>query len=450
MKRLLKKDIVNWMQNGRTALLLTGARQTGKTYLIRECLQEADLPSIEINFIRDREILNLFQNADNADDILRRMSLVYGKQMIPGKTIIFLDEVQEDKNILTDMKFLVEDGRYRYVMSGSLLGIELTDLRSAPVGYLQVLDLYPMNLEEYFLALGMPDQTMEMIQECFEKRKPVDDFIHKKLINAYYLYLITGGMPQALKTYLETENLEKTQDIQRAIIRMYDQDFTKYEKNDRHRLRLREIYDAAPSELSEKNKRFQLNHLGSGMSYDRTENSFLWLKDAGVVLPVYNVTQPTIPLLSSTKRNLFKLFLSDVGLLTAQYSTETRIRILNQDAAVNNGGLFENAVAQELFSHGYRVWYFNSKKQGEIDLMIEQGERALPIEVKSGKDYTRHSALNNILADKNYQIPEAIVFSSGNVSVQGKIVYLPIYMSGCIRRKQLANPYYHLDLSGLW
>lgn len=449
MKRDIKEKIVNWLNNKHNALLLDGARQVGKTYIIRECLRESGLNVIEINFIENPEFIELFDTAENANDVLIRMSVRFGQQMIPGRTIIFLDEVQECKEIVTKIKFLVEDGRYRYILSGSLLGVELNDLRSAPVGYLDVLDMYPMTLFEFYKALGISDRIFDLITDSYTKRIKIDDYIHKQLLSAFYLYLIVGGMPDAVNTYLKTENIESVQGVQHNILRLYHQDFAKYEKDNKEKLKLREVYDAIPSELSEKNKRFKLKKLGTGMNYDRVENTFLWLKDAGVALPVYNVTEPVIPLEINTKRNLFKLFLSDVGLLTAQYSTETRMKILSQNESINNGGLFENVAAQELFAHGYKIWYYNSKKQGEVDLMIEQGEDVLPIEIKSGKDYKRHSALSNILSDPNYNIPEAFVFSNSNVSRNGKVTYLPMYMLACIQKKKMDQPVFRLNLDHL-
>lgn len=449
MKRQIKKKIENWLENQANALLVDGARQVGKTYIIRECLRESGMHVIEINFIENPDMIEVFEKASGADDILVRLSVRYGKDMIPGKTVIFLDEVQECKEIVTQIKFLVEDGKYRYILSGSLLGIELSDIRSAPVGYLDIYDMYPMDLFEFYTSLGISDRILNLIQDSFQNRKPLDPYIHKQLLSAFYLYLIVGGMPKAVETYLQSENINEVQNVQQEILRLYHQDFSKYEHDNKMKLRLREVYDAIPSELSEKNKRFRLNRLGTGMNFDRAENTFLWLKDAGVALPVYNVTEPVEPLQLNSKRNLFKLFLSDVGLLTAQYSTEVRMKILNQSPSINNGGLFENAAAQELHTHQYDVWYFNSKSQGEVDLLIEQGEHVLPIEIKSGKDYKRHSALTNILSDANYNIPEAFVFSNANVSREGKITYLPIYMISCIHKTELKNPVFRINLDGL-
>ena len=445
--RKAEKVIKNWIEQENKALLVTGARQIGKTFLIRECLKESQFPYVEFNFIEQPELIPLFETASNTQELLLRMSVVSGQTFEMGKTIFFFDEVQECKEIVTRIKFLVDEGSYRYIMSGSLLGVELNDLRSAPVGYMRILDMYPLDFEEFVKAVGVHDSTVSLLKDCFQNRKTVDEFVHKKMLDIFYLYLIIGGMPEAVQIYLETNNIQRVANVHDDIIRLYKKDFSKYEK--RHKLKLQEIYDAMASELNSKSKRFRLNKLGTGMSYDRVVNDFLWLKDAGVALPVYNIKEPKLPLRMNENRSLFKLFFSDVGLLTSQYSNDTKIMILTKEAGINNGALFENVVAQELVSKGLQVYYFSSKKQGEVDFVIEWNGVACPIEVKSGKDYKRHSALENILSDENYDIPEAIVFSNANVEVVGKRVYIPIYMIMFLENELLQDSIYKLDLAGI-
>ena len=355
--------------------------------------------------------------------------------------------MQEFKDIVTRVKFLVEDGSYRYIMSGSLLGVELNDLRSAPVGYLRVCDMYPMDLCEFMVSVGVNQNVIDTLKECFMQRLPVDSFVHEKMIDVFNLYLIVGGMPEAVNTYVETNDLAKVAEVHEKIVRLYKSDFTKYET--RYKLKLQEIYDAMPGQLDQKNKRFQINSIGKGLSYDRVANDFLWLKDAGVAIPVYNISEPKLPLVISENRNLFKLFFSDVGLLTSRYSDQVKMAILNKEKSINNGALFENVVSQELLSKGHKEYYFNSKKQGELDFVIELNGKVVPLEIKSGKDYKRHSALCNVLADENYGIEYAYVFSEGNVEVSGKKVYLPIYMMMFLENEKMVDTIYKLDLSGL-
>ncbi len=445
--RQAKKMVTDWILYGKEALLLTGARQIGKTYLIRQCLQENKISYLELNFIERPELIELFSGAQDTKDLLMRLSLVSDKTLEKGKTIIFLDEVQEYKDIVTKIKFLVEEGSYRYIMSGSLLGVELRDLRSAPVGFLRIFDMYPLNFMEFAQAVGIHQDTLDVLRSSFYKRQPVDEFVHKKMLDVFYLYLIVGGMPEAVDTYINTYDLAEVAQIHEKISRLYKTDFSKYEIN--YKLKLREIYDAMPGQLDQKTKRFQFAQIGKGLSYDRTENDFLWLKDAGVAIPVYNISEPKIPLIISENRNLFKLFFSDVGLLTSNYSNEVKIALLNKEKDINNGALFENVVAQELLSKGHKLYYFNSKKQGELDFVLELSGKVVPLEIKSGKDYKRHSALNNVLNNTEYEIEEAYIFSEGNVEVVEKRIYMPIYMIMFLENRPLENTVYKLDLQGL-
>lgn len=445
--RKAETEIKDWIQNEKKALLVTGARQIGKTYLIRECIKSSGLPYVEFNFVEQPELIPLFETSSSTQELLLRMSVVSGKSFEAGRTIFFFDEVQECKEIVTRIKFLVDEGNYRYIMSGSLLGVELNDLRSAPVGYMRILDMYPLDFGEFINAVGVQESTVALLKDCFENRRGVDTIVHEKMLNIFYLYLIIGGMPEAVDVYLKTNDLNHVARIHDDIIRLYKKDFSKYEKE--HKLKLQEIYDAMAGQLNSKSKRFHLNTLGTGMNYDRVVNDFLWLKDAGVALPVYNIQEPKLPLKMSENRSLFKLFFSDVGLLTSQYSNDTKIKILTKDSGINNGALFENAVAQELISKGMNVYYFSSKKQGEIDLVIERNGVVCPIEVKSGKDYKRHSALENILSEKNYDIQEAFVFSNANVETVGKRIYMPVYMCMFLEDTPLQNAVYKLDLCGI-
>ena len=435
IRRKAQNAVKDWIDNGKDAFLITGARQIGKTYLIRQCLKESGIPYIELNFIEQPELVELFQGAKDVKEILMRLSLVVKEPLKKGKTILFLDEIQEFKDIVTRIKFLVEEGSFRYIMSGSLLGVELNDLRSAPVGYMRIYDMYPLDFKEFAQAAGVHDGTFEQLYTHFKERTPVDEFVHAKMLD------------EAVSAYIETNDLAQVAQVHNKIIRLYKKDFSKYEH--RYKLKLQEIYDAMPGQLDQKNKRFQLNSLGKGISYDRVANDFLWLKDAGVAIPVYNISEPKSPLIISENRNLFKLFFSDVGLLTSCYSNQVKVAILNKDKSINNGALFENAVAQELLSKGHKVYYFNSKKQGELDFVIELDGKVTPLEIKSGKEYKKNSALNNVLQNEEYQIAQAYIFSEGNVEVSGKKIYMPVYMTAFLENTPLSRTIYKLDLRGL-
>ena len=349
--------------------------------------------------------------------------------------------------IVTAIKFLVDEGSYRYILSGSLLGVELNDLRSEPVGYMGVKEMFPMDFEEFVGCVGINRQVIDSLRDAWKSRTPADDFIHSKMMELFRLYLVVGGMPAAVCKYIETNNLQEVMAVQKEIIKLYRRDITRYDP--KNKLSIEEIFDLIPPELNAKNKRFILKRLNENAKFERYSNSFLWLKNAGVALPVYNVEEPKLPLLLSRSRNLFKLFQSDIGLLAAQYAEGIQLRIISGDKSINFGSIFENAVAQELTAHGIDAYYYNSKKRGEVDFVIEFDGKVVPIEVKSGKDYEVHRALSNIMDCGEYDIPEAIIFNNDNIKVKGKYIYAPIYMAMFIEKKNDAPTFYKIDLSGL-
>ena len=451
--RTADEQIRDFLLHDKRSLLVTGARQVGKTFSIRKVGKECFENFVEINFLEQPDAVALFAEQKGAKDLLLRLSAFTKKTLVPGRTLIFFDEVQECKDIVTAIKFLVDEGSYKYVMSGSLLGVELDDLRSVPVGYMDELEMHPLDLKEFFAAIGIGNDTMEHLHSCFEQRQPVDNFIHERMIEAVRLYLIVGGMPSVVQKYLDTNNLKSVYEEQRGIIRTYKRDITKYDAN--HKLQIEEIYDLIPSELNAKNKRFILKELNDKARFSRYEDSFLWLKDAGVAIPTYNVEEPRIPLLLSKQRNLFKLFLNDVGLLAAMYGGNIQVSLLSKESNINYGSIFENLVAQELYAHGFAqeqqhsLYYFNSKKQGELDFIVEYANAVLPIEVKSGKDYQRHNALSNIMMNAEYAVPQAFVFCQDNLHTEGSITYYPIYMITFFKQAEVEDKVYSFDLTGL-
>lgn len=449
--RKVDELIRHFILNDRRALLVTGARQVGKTYAIRKASKECFENVVEINFIEQPDAIALFSELKGAKDLLLRISAFSKKTLIPGKTLIFFDEVQECKEMVTAIKFLVDEGSYKYVMSGSLLGVELKDLRSVPVGYMEEMEMYPLDLQEFFKAIGIGSDVIGHLRKSFEERRPVDDFIHRRMLEAVRLYLIIGGMPAVVQKYIETNNLRSVYEEQRGIIHTYKRDIAKYELN--KKLQIEEIYELIPSELNAKNKRFILKELNEKARFSKYEESFLWLKDAGVAIPVYNIEEPRVPLLLSKQRNLFKLFLNDVGLLAAMYGGNIQTRLLSQDTNINFGSVYENLVAQELCAHGFyqqhSLYYFNSKKQGELDFVVEYDNNVLPIEVKSGKDYERHNALSNVMANVEYDVPQAYVFCQENIHTKEKIIYYPIYMITFFENIQAEEKVYRFDLTGI-
>lgn len=449
LRRRIESEIDAFFKtNIKSALLIIGARQIGKTYIIRDYCKSNYDNFVEINFIENRAAVDLFDNASDSDDIITRLSLLTDVPLVLGKTIIFFDEVQECKELVTAIKFLVDDGRFRYILSGSLLGVELKSIRSIPVGYLQIFDMYPLDFEEFCMANNVSDAVTKRLHASFDNKTPVDELINNKMLELFHLYLVVGGMPAAVDEYIKTKNLSIVGRIQSGIVRQYKQDIAKYDPD--NKLYLDEIFELIPSELNSKNKRFIMKNLNENFKLSRYENSFIWLKEAGVALPAYCANEPTVPLILSKSTNLFKLFLSDIGLLSAMYSDGIQMKVLSNESDINCGAIYENAVAQELHAHGFNLYYFNSKKQGEVDFLIELGDRVIPIEIKSGKTYSRHHALDNLISSKEYNIENGYVFADTNVSSNGKITTYPIYFIDFIRKQQNTDDMiYDMDMSVL-
>ena len=448
---MFRKDsitIEEWIKNSNKALLITGARQIGKTWLIRDEIEKSGYTKFEINFIDQPDMVHYLDAEMSADEFLVKLRMIMPEDCKPHETIVFFDEIQKCPEIVTKIKFLVDEGSFKYVMSGSLLGVELKGIASAPVGYLSVLKMYPMDFEEFMIANHVSKATLEMLKDKFETVRPVDEFIHQKLLALFFVYLIVGGMPDAVKTYIATKDIREVDKIQRDIVTQYKEDFSQYESEDK-KLKLISIYDIIPAELNKQNKKFVFTMLDKELKFDRYENSFLWLKDAGVALPVYNVEAPVIPLLASKSSNVFRLFSSDIGLLTSAYPAATKIELINKNGEVNNGAHFENAVAQQLLCNGFEPYFCKKKNIGELDFLIEMEGKVVPIEVKLGKAYRTHKALDHFMNVSDYHIEKAYVFSTGNVEEDGKVTYLPIYMCYLVKEQSIGQLIVDLDMEGL-
>ena len=429
LQRKNDEIIRRWCRtNSHKALLVKGARQVGKTHSIRHVLTEEKADFFEVNLIEKPVAVEILEGSTTVDELIMGFSTISKQKLTKGKTIIFIDEVQRCKEMITRIKFFVEEGSFRFVLSGSLLGVELTNLNSAPVGFMTVCDFYPLDFEEFLQITNINTMVIDDLRKSFRNRTPVMEVVNQKMLDMFTRYLVVGGMPEAVSRFADTNNVNDVLQIHNDIQKLYKLDFTQYETIDRH-LILTNAYDLISAELLKQNKRYVISDLKNGLHFERVENTFLWLKNAGVALPVFNSTEPRIPLKLNEKQSLFKLYLSDVGMLTSIYGMSTKSMLLTQNSSLNAGGIFENVVAQELQAKGFSLYYYNSNRLGELDFMIEYNNRPLPIEVKSGKDYTIHSAMNQCLANRDYNMNEGFVFANCNVSQKGNITYLPIYMT---------------------
>lgn len=448
LERKITKKILDWYENSSSALLIDGARQIGKTTIIEEFLKTNNVDYLELNLIENKLALEAFNTSDNTKQLLLRISSLSNKGLIENKTVIFVDEIQEANDVITPIKFLVQNKKYKFIFSGSLLGIKMQEILSIPIGSLNVLQMYPMDFEEFGKAVGVLDKTFSYLRECFEKNIKVDEVIHKQMMSLFNTYLVVGGMPKAVVQFIERNDINKVNEVLNDIDYGYRQDISKYQK--KNKLLIQEIYDLIPSELNAQNKRFILKDLNSKARFYKYETSFTWLKNSGVGLFVHNVDNPIYPLLASKERTLFKLFLCDIGLLAYKLFTGNQIVLLNGYSNLNYGAIYEAVVAQEIKAHGFELYYCSDKKRGEIDFLIEKDNKVIPIEVKSGKDYKRHSALTQLMSIKDFNYEKAFVFCNDNIKKENKIIYLPIYMVGFLENNNYSNNRkINLDISRL-
>lgn len=453
LSRKLDNFIEKHYENNKSALLLKGARQVGKTSAIRKYARKQKMNLIEINFYEDDSACGIFKGSQNAKDVLLRISAHTKKKTSLPNTMIFFDEVQKCPEVITWIKFLVDEGSCKYALSGSLLAVELKGVESVPVGYMAVKEVFPLDMEEFSRCLGLSDEVLTSVEEAFDKKIPVDKVVHDALMKMVHLYLVVGGMPAAVQAYIDTNDLNVVEEKQKEIIDLYKWDISQYDPN--KKLEINEIFNLIPSELDAKNKRFILKNLNEHARFSRYENSFLWLKNAGVAIPTMNIQEPTFSFKLNELRNLFKLFQNDVGLLTSQYASGIQLHLLQGEGKQNYGAIYENLVAQELYCHGFggddhELHYFNSKKRGELDFVIAQNGKVIPIEVKSGKDYERHNALTNVLTNDDYNIDFAYILTNDNLRVEDKRIYMPIYMLMFIQKSPApANQIFKFDLHNL-
>ena len=434
-------------KENKKALLVTGARQIGKTFLIREFAHKNYENFVEINFVTQESAKLIFKGDLNADSIIQGITAFTKQKLESGKTLIFFDEIQECPNARTAIKFLVDDGRFDYIESGSLLGVQYKSVKSYPVGYEHIVQMFPMTFEEFCIACGVQKSTFKLLENCFNNLEPVAESIHNTMKQLFQVYVMVGGMPAVVQEYVISHDIAKVVEIQKDILSLYRQDIAKYSEKDREKISA--IFDNIPSQLDSKNRRFKINSIRSTARMERYEESFVWLKDAGVAIPCYNVVVPQVPLKLNEQSNLFKLYMADVGLLCASCIDNVQFSILNGDLSVNMGSILENVYAQELSSKDFEVYFLN-KKFGEIDFLIQNSGKVIPLEIKSGTDYKKHTALNNVLAVEEWKLNKAFVFCSGNVEKEESIVYLPWYMVMFIKKDEIQkNMKFEVSLEGV-
>lgn len=434
LKRKISKQIENYLKSGGDKMLVVdGARQIGKSFIIREIGSRLFPNFIEINMEKDKQGDRLFAEAKTTENFYLALSAVAGDRMSDKKsTLVFIDEIQAYDHLLTLVKFLMEEGRFTYIASGSLLGVTLKKTQSIPIGSITPLHMYPLDFEEFLWANGVGRLVIEDLRRCFEERVSPNESIHRKMLDLFRKYLLVGGLPDAVNTYVKEHNIVKVRDVHRGILELYGLDASKYEKESSRKLKILRIYEMIPSNLENKKKRVKVKDI-EGKKGKRTsdyQDEFDYLVSSGVALEVDAISQPAYPLRQNAGKNLLKLYLNDCGLFTGiLYGNDIR-PVLEDIRSVNLGSVYETVVAQELKAHGFDLYYYDNKKNGEVDYLIDdvRNMSSIPLEVKSGKDYTTHSALDRFVANRDYAIRQACVLSNeSRVFEKDGITYFPIY-----------------------
>jgi len=432
LKRKIADLIEQHLKSGsERILLIDGARQVGKTFIIRHVGRQLFENFIEINMLADSLGDKLFENATTLDDFYLRVSVVAGDKMgKPENTLVFLDEIQAYPHLLTMLKFLRDDNRFTYIASGSLLGVTLAETTSIPMGSIRKVRMFPLDFEEFLLANGLNEFAITTLRKKYEARESLDEAMHGKMMDFFKRYLLVGGLPAAVNAYLETKNIQAVREIQKEIHDYYAADASKYDAE--RKLKIRRIYDQIPSNLENKKKRVVAQRIEGkkGSIFADYEDEFEYLISAGIALNVQAISTPTFPLIESSGKNLLKLYLNDVGILTAILYGNNIRAILDDEKSINLGSVYESVVASELIAHGYNLFYYDNRSKGEVDFLIDDYDSlsAVPIEVKSGKNYTVHSALSAFVKNEDYHVKKAVVLSNTrDITANGKITYLPIY-----------------------
>ena len=436
---MLYRKITTYLENHLKSgtdkiLILQGARQIGKSFSIREVGTRLYKNFVEVNFVEDDEGDQLFKNIHKKEDFYLTLSMVAGDRLGDrNDTLVFLDEIQHYPQYLTMLKFFREDGRYRYITSGSLLGITLQDATSIPVGSVIPKEMFQLDFEEFLIANGFGAEALNMLRSAYENRQSLTEEHHNYVMDLFRRYLLVGGMPEAVNTYLNTHNIVRVREVQEGIRSLYASDASKYEKEQNKKLLIRRIYEMIPSQMENKKKRIVAKEIRGkkGDRFEQYQEEFEYLISSGIALAVHAIANPHFPLSESLQKNLLKLYLNDVGLLTGQLYHNNIRPVLDDVRSINLGSVYESVVAQELCAHGHKLFYYDQRKQGEVDYLIDNYTvmSPHPIEVKSGKDYTVHSALNNLFGNPDYHIPSATVVSNEReIRQDGKVTYMPVYL----------------------
>lgn len=428
LNRKIYTKLNDWKHSdNRKALLIKGARQVGKTTTIREFGRQFYKNFIEINFEQTPIARQVFSgNLDAKTVILNLSAMGYGP-FEKNETLVFFDEIQSCPEARTAIKFLVEDGSYDYIESGSLLGINYKDVSSYPVGFEEQLEMYPLDFEEFLWAVGVSEDVIARLRQAYEDVAPLPEFLHESMMAHFRQYLIVGGMPEAVTSFLGNNDFGRTLRVQSMLLDGYRNDISKYAGHEKHLAK--KVFDAIPEQLCKQDKRFILASLEKGASQRKYGDATEWLVDAGIAYFSFNVGSFELPFSLYEKRNLYKLFMHDTGLLSNLCLKNLQFQVLNGALDINEGALTENFVAAELAKKGIALNYYDKKSRQELDFIFADSNKISIIEVKSGDNYKRHASLGAAMASFPDKVNRAIVLSKFNVERSETVTYYPLYMT---------------------
>lgn len=435
IKRKMYKYLINWKQKkDKSALIIKGARQVGKSYLVREFGRNEYESYIEINFLKNPLYKNIFKGDLSAEEIFKRLSAyIPNLKIIPFKTLLFLDEIQVCAEARTAVKFLVEDGSVDVISSGSLLGLSyledddknVTEPTSLPVGYEEQITMYSLDFEEFLWAKGYNDDAIAYLKDFYISNKEVPKELNDKYLELFREFMIVGGMPEVVQTFIDTNNFQEASKIQGKILADYQDDISKHAKG-QEKIKVRQCYDSIPKQLAKEYKKFQYSVVEKGKTSKKYGGSIKWLCDSSLVDKCSNVNEAYIPLLAYEMDDQFKLYLNDTGLLLYLYGPETKLAILNNTLKGNaKGGIYENIISESLLKRGYKLYYYKTQNSSmKIEFVIEKNGEVIPIEVKAGNDST--PSLNSFI--NKYHPKVSYKFVNGNVGFLDGKKTLPHYM----------------------
>lgn len=436
LKRKMYQILLDWKAtNSRECLLIKGARQIGKTFIVQEFGKNEYESYIEINFLKNPSFKEIFEGDLSADEIYKRMTAYLpGQKFTKGSTLVFLDEIQKCAKARTALKFLAEDNRYDVIASGSLLGLhygqdadtEVEEIESIPVGYERQIIMYSLDFEEFLWAYGYGNDTIEYLRSFYEKREKVPVSLNEKFENILREYIVVGGMPEAVQIFVDTKDFNEVQAVQEKILAAYDDDIASHAKG-AEKVKVRACYDSLPRQLARENKKFKYSEVEKRGNARKFGDSITWLKDSNLVHVCYNVYEPYLPLIANSKNDEFKLYMNDSGLLLAKYGMQTKLAVLSKKISGNaKGGIYENVISEMLIKRGYNLNYFKTQNSSmEIEFIIEKDGEVVPVEVKAGNSST--VSLNHFIETFNPSIAYKMI--DGNIGDSNNKITLPHYMA---------------------